>query len=58
MGIFFSEYQRWSVGSRKHLYDSNKTEFKDQFGRHIEERREEHPDEYVRLLLDWAVRGH
>ena len=21
MGIFFSEYQRWSVGSRKHLYE-------------------------------------
>jgi predicted type IV restriction endonuclease len=58
MGIFFSEYQRWSVGSRKHLYESNKTEFKDQFGRHMEERREKHPDEYVRLLLDWAVRGH
>ena len=58
MGIFFSEYQRWSVGSRKHLYESNKTEFKDQFGRHMEERREKHADEYVRLLLDWAVRGH
>jgi hypothetical protein len=58
MGIFFSEYQRWSVGSRKHLYESNKTEFKDQFGKHMEERREARPDEYVRLLLDWAVRGH
>jgi predicted type IV restriction endonuclease len=58
MGIVFSEYQRWSVGSRKHLYESNKTEFKDEFGRHMEERREKHADEYVRLLLDWAVRGH
>ena len=58
MGIFFSEYQRWSVGSRKHLYESNKTEFKDEFGRHMEERREKHADEYVRLLLDWAVRGN
>jgi AAA ATPase domain len=58
MGIFFSEYQRWSLGSRKHLYETNKTEFKDQFGRHIEERREKQPDEYVRLLLDWAARGH
>ena len=57
MGIFFSEYQRWSLGSRKHLYETNKTEFKDQFGRHIEERREKQPDEYVRLLLDWASRG-
>jgi hypothetical protein len=58
MGIFFSEYQRWSIGSRKYLYDTNKTEFKDQFGRHIEERRERQPDDYVRLLLDWASRGH
>ncbi len=58
MGIFFSEYQRWSVGSRKHLYESNKVEFKDQFGRHIEERRERYPEEYVRLLLEWAARGH
>ncbi|MDP2367236.1 ATP-binding protein [Rhodoferax sp.] len=58
MGIFFSEYQRWSVGSRKHLYETNKTEFKDQFGRHMEERRENQADEYVRLLLDWAARGH
>jgi AAA ATPase domain len=57
-GVFFSEYQRWSVGSRKHLYETNKIEFKDQFGRHIEERRENQPDEYVRLLLDWASRGH
>ena len=58
MGIFFSEYQRWSTGTRKHLYETNKTEFKDQFGKHIEERREHHPAEYVRLLLDWAARGH
>ncbi len=58
MGIFFSEYQRWSVGSRKHLYGTNKTKFKDEFGKHIEERREHHPGEYVRLLLDRASRGH
>jgi predicted type IV restriction endonuclease len=58
MGIFFSEYQRWSVGSRKYLYDTDKIRFKDEFGRHIEERRENQPDEYVRLLLDWASRGH
>ena len=58
MGIFFSEYQRWSLGPRKHLYDTNKVEFKDQFGQHIEDRRERHPDEYVRLLLQWAAGGH
>jgi hypothetical protein len=58
IGIFFLEYQRWSVGFRKHLYETNKIEFKDQFGRHMEERRERQPDEYVRLLLEWASRGH
>jgi hypothetical protein len=57
-GIFFSEYQRWSAGTRKYLYETNKVEFKNQFGLHIEERREKHPDEYVRMLLDWASRGH
>jgi hypothetical protein len=58
VGIFFKEYQRWSVGIRKHLYETNKTEFKDEFGRHIDELREQRPDEYVRLLLDWSARGH
>ncbi|MBR1033858.1 MULTISPECIES: AAA family ATPase [Bradyrhizobium] len=57
-GIFFFEYQRLSTGSRKHLYETNRTEFRDQFGRHIEERREKQPDEYVRLLLAWAASGH
>jgi hypothetical protein len=58
MGVFFSEYKRWLHGSRKHLYETNKVGFKDEFGRHIETRRENHPDEYVRLLLAWAVSGH
>lgn len=57
MGIFFSEYQRWRVGSRKHLYESDRVKFKDEFGRHIEQRREGNPEEYVRLLLEWAARG-
>lgn len=58
MGIFFYEYKRWMLGSRKHLYESDKIAFKDQFGQHMEDRRENRPDEYVRLLLDWASRGH
>jgi len=58
MGIFFNEYQRWSVGTRKHLYDVDKIKFKDEFGAHIEERREKNPGEYVKLLLAWAVRSH
>ena len=58
MGIFSSEYQRWLLGPRKHLYDTDKVEFKDQFGQHIEDPRERHPDEYVRFLLEWAGGGH
>lgn len=58
MGVFFQEYQRWSKGNRKHLYDTDKVLFKDEFGKHMEARRESQPGEYVRLLLDWAVRGH
>jgi energy-coupling factor transporter ATP-binding protein EcfA2 len=56
-GIFFSEYKRLSVGSQHHLYQKDKDEFKIQFGRHMEERREKHPDEYVRRLLERASFG-
>lgn len=56
-GIFFKEYQRWSAGSRKPLYETNKDQFKILFGEHMENRRETQPDEYVRLLLDWASRA-
>jgi hypothetical protein len=56
-GIFFKEYQRWMTGARKPLYEKSKEEFKIQFGAHMEERRERYPDEYVRMLLDWASRG-
>ena len=58
IGIFFYEYKRWAIGNRKHLYETDKTAFKDEFGKHMEDRREKQPDEYVRLLLDWASRGH
>ncbi|KAB2771852.1 ATP-binding protein [Brucella anthropi] len=57
-GIFFNEYQRMSKGPLKHLYDSDKNAFKIEFGRHIEKRRETHPDEYVRLLLARAAKNN
>ncbi|MGU3454352.1 MULTISPECIES: ATP-binding protein [unclassified Methylobacterium] len=57
-GIFFKEYKRWTTGARKPLYERDKDEFKIQFGEHMENRRETQPDTYVRLLLDWAARGH
>jgi hypothetical protein len=57
MGIFFKEYKRLSEGSWSHLYRKDKEEFKIQFGRQIEQRREKHPDEYVRHMLERASYG-
>ncbi len=55
--MFFSEYQRWSKGSLKHLYEKNKQEFQIQFGQHIEKIRAEDPTEYIRGLLRNIVRA-
>ncbi|HLO99541.1 MAG TPA: AAA family ATPase, partial [Fimbriimonas sp.] len=55
--MFFSEYQRWSTGSMKHLYERDKQEFKVQFGQHIEKIRSENPLEYIRGLLRNLVLG-
>ncbi len=57
-GIFFNDYQRLSNGPLKHLYETDKNAFKIEFGRLIETRRESQPDEYVRLLLNRAAKGH
>jgi predicted type IV restriction endonuclease len=55
--MFFTEYQRWSTGSMKHLYERDKQEFKVQFGQHIEKIRADEPLEYIRGLLRNLVRG-
>jgi len=55
--MFFSEYQRWSTGSMKHLYERDKQDFKVQFGQHIEKIRSENPLEYIRGLLRNLVLG-
>jgi energy-coupling factor transporter ATP-binding protein EcfA2 len=57
LGIFFKEYRRQIEGPFMHLYAKDKEEFKIQFGRHMEERREKQPDEYVRALLERACYG-
>lgn len=57
MGIFFKEYRRLSEGSWKHLYTSDREQFRIQFGKHMEERREKNPDEYVRFMLERATYG-
>lgn len=55
MGMYFKEYQRWSTGSQRHLYETDKNQFKIDFGRHIERRREERPHEYIVHLLHRIV---
>ena len=55
--MFFSEYQCWMVGSRSTSTRTNKIEFKNQFGIHLEERREKSPDQWVRKLLEMGVMG-
>ena len=57
MGIFFSEYKRLSEGSQHHLYLKDKEALKIYFGSHMEDRREKHPDEYVRRLLERTCYG-
>lgn len=57
MGVFFGEYKRLSEGSQRHLYLKDREAFKIEFGKHMEERREKHPDEYVRRLLERASYG-
>lgn len=56
-GMFFDEYQRRSTGTLKHLYERDKEEFKIDFGKHIENRREERPHEYIQRLVKHVVRG-
>lgn len=50
-GIFFHEYERLSKGPWKYLYDANKAQFKHDFGKHIEERREKKPAEHIKRLI-------
>lgn len=56
-GMFFDEYQRWSEGSYRPLYERDKEEFKIEFGRHIENRREERPHEYIQRLIAQVVKS-
>jgi len=56
-GVFWGEYVRWRDGPKKPLYETNKDQFKIAFGDHMETRREEQPEEYVRLLLRRSATG-
>ena len=55
-GMFFDEYKRRSQGTLQHLYERDKDEFKIDFGRYIEDRREQQPHLYITRLLGHVVR--
>src|ERR1700722_627247 len=57
MGIFFRDYQRWRDGEFKYLYDSDKNQFKIEFGRHLFNKKDQDPYDYVLNLLRHAVRA-
>lgn len=54
-GMFWDEYQRWSKGTYKHLYESNREEFRIEFGRHLERMRHEKPHDYICRLMRHVV---
>ncbi|WP_442483360.1 AAA family ATPase [Aeoliella sp. SH292] len=56
-GMFWGEYQRWMLGHAQHLYETDKTRFKIDFGRHIESIRHDRPHEYIKHILFWIVKG-
>jgi len=57
VGMYWWEYETWSEGHAKHLYETNKNQFKIEFGRHIAKRREERPQEHIIHLLTRVVKG-
>ncbi len=57
-GMFWGEYTRWMLGHAKHLYVADKTQFKIDFGKHVESIRRDRPHEYIKHLLFWIVKGH
>jgi hypothetical protein len=56
-GMFFRVYRRWSEGTYKHLYKTDRTQFRIQFGDYIERRRRESPDDYAIGLMLHAAAG-
>jgi GTPase SAR1 family protein len=50
-GMFWFEYDRLKTGTWKELYTTNKSQFKIDFGKHIEDRRENRPNEYIKRMI-------
>lgn len=56
-GIFYHEYSRLRKGNWSKLYEQDKNQFKIDFGKHIESRRENRPTEYIKALIGNIVRS-
>ena len=56
-GVFWKDYQRWRIGEHKFLYETNRVQFKIEFGNHVYKLTEQHPDQYVIALLNHAIDG-
>ena len=54
-GMFFDDYKRWSKGTLRPLYERDRDGFRIKFGMHVEQRREERPNEYIQRLLSHIV---
>jgi hypothetical protein len=50
-GMFYFEYERLRDGNWNKLYQKDKDQFKIDFGKHIEERRENRPNEYIKRMI-------
>jgi len=55
-GLFFRQYQSWSLGEYKHLYETDKNQFKIKFGDYIHQIRENDRKKYLDNLL-WHATG-
>ena len=56
-GVFWKEYNRWRIGEHKFLYKTDRDQFKIEFGKHVYDIVEQHPEQYVIALMNHAVRG-
>ncbi|MDG3008312.1 cold shock domain-containing protein [Paludisphaera mucosa] len=54
-GIYNEEYERWRDGPFEGLYTRDYNQFRDKFGEHINNRREQRPHEYLENLLHRIV---
>ncbi len=57
VGMYWWEYKLWREGHAKPLYESNPTQFKIDFGKHIAARRAANPNEYITHMIARIVKG-